>query len=96
MAEILSHPFRLDPNGQIVTVTQGTDQENAERLAVLIQTIQGERPLSPGFGIPDPAFSGLRAGVVTAQVAKYGPAVKIESVTSTVVGNETDVTVRFQ
>ena len=96
MAEILSHPFRLDPQGRVVTVTQGSDQANAEQLAILLGTIQGERQTVPGFGIPDPAFNGLRAGVVTALVAAYGPAVRIVSVTSTVAGNETDVTVAFQ
>jgi phage baseplate assembly protein W len=97
MAEILSFPFRLDPQGRVVTVTQGSDQANAEQIAVLLSTIQGERHMAPGFGIPDPAFAGLPAGVVTGQVALYGPRVDITAITTQpAAGNEIDVTVGFR
>ena len=97
MAAILSFPFRLAADSTIAVVTQGADQANAEQLGVLISTIQGERQMVPGFGIPDPAFGSLTQGVIAAQVAKWGPSVKIKAVTGVPVSPvETDVTVAFQ
>lgn len=95
---IFSFPFRLTPNGVVATVDQDSDQAHAERIAVLCSTIIGERPLAPNFGIPDPAFSGIKPGVIAAQVAAVGPAgVTIKTVTSQQRSPvETDVTVAFQ
>lgn len=96
MTAILSHPFRLSANGTVATVAQGTDQANAEQIGVLCSTIQGERPIVPTFGVPDPAFSGIAAGVITAQIARWGPNVTVKSVTANPVSDiETDVTVSF-
>jgi hypothetical protein len=93
---IFSFPFRLTPAGTVATVDQGSDQANAEQIAVLCATISGERPMVAGYGIPDPAFTGIRAGTVAAQIAAWGPQVTVASVTSTAVSaTETDVTVLF-
>jgi|SRR5579875_905821 len=81
MAQILSVPFRLAANGTVATVTEGTDQANAEQLSVIVRTIQGEREMQPGFGLPDPAFNGISLGDLTAQVALWGPAVTVNSAT---------------
>lgn len=96
MAPILSIPFRLTNTGQVAVVEQGTDQANAEQIGILLATIQGERTMQPGFGIPDPAFSTIPAAVVSAQVALWGPDVSIESVSTVPAGpTEIDVTVNF-
>lgn len=96
MSAILSHPFRLSANGTAATVDQGSDQANAEQVAVLCSTIQGERIVLPAFGVPDPAFAGITPGVIAAQVAKWGPTVTIRSVTANpVTDSDTDVTVSF-
>lgn len=96
MAPILSWPFRLTSEGTVATVDQDSDQGHAEQIGVLMLTIQGEQQMVPGFGLPDPAFSGVRPGVVAAQVSQYGPEVTIDSVASTVVSQvESDVTVTF-
>ena len=81
-AQILSHPFRLLPNGRIATVEQTSDEAHAEQLAVLLLTRIGERPLEPGFGITDPTFGSIRATEIAAGVAAYGPPVSIVDVTS--------------
>lgn len=95
MATILSFPFRLAVDGTVAVVAQGSDRADAEQIGVLLSTIQGERDLQPGFGIPDPAFNGIQPGVVAAQVAMWGPRVKVKTVSSQKAGNETDVTVSF-
>jgi phage baseplate assembly protein W len=96
MAQIFSFPFRLAANGTVATVTQGSDQANAEQIGVLLSTIQGERPMVPGFGLPDPTFVGIKAGVIAAQVAMWVPGVTVGNVTMAVASSaETDITVSF-
>lgn len=59
MANLFSHPFRLTPNGKVVTVDQDTDQYLGERIGIIVQTRPGERPMAPEFGIDDPAFDSI-------------------------------------
>jgi hypothetical protein len=96
-AQILSVPFRLNQDGTVATVTQNSDQANGEQIGVVVSTIQLEREMAPGFGIPDPAFSGIETASVAAQVALYGPTTTIQSVTAAYgqAPNEVDVTVSF-
>jgi hypothetical protein len=85
VAAILSHPFRVLPNGAVAVVDQDSPEGEAEQIAVLVLTRLGERTLVPGFGVSDPAFAGLSPTEVVAGVAEYGPPVAIRSVTARVV-----------
>lgn len=80
MALILSHPFRLRPNGAVALVEQQSEAGEAEQLAVLVMTRRGERPLVPGFGLTDPAFGGFSPGELAAEVTIYGPPVRLADV----------------
>lgn len=71
--QTLSLPFRLDPQGHVVTVTQGSDGHATELVAMLTLTRKGERPLVPDFGITDPAFVGLDSAELSVAVATFGP-----------------------
>lgn len=74
MAEgIISFPFRITAQGAVAVIGYGTDQEAEEAIAVLSLTQEGERLLTPGFGIPDPAFYGLHAGDLQTGLDEYGP-----------------------
>ena len=93
---ILSVPFRLGADGSIASVVEGSDQANAEQLSVIVRTVTGERPMQPGFGLPDPAFEGIAAADIAAQVALWGPAVTVDDISSTVLSaTETAVVVDF-
>lgn len=75
MAEgVISFPFRLNTDGTVATVGHGTDAEVDEAIATLVLTKIGERPMSPEYGIPDPAFTGLFIGDVQVGLDDYGPA----------------------
>lgn len=80
MARRLSFPFRLLPNGRAATVEQGSADADRESIAQLVLTRIGERPLLPGFGMPDPAFAGFEPTELTAVVAMFGPTVDIVDV----------------
>lgn len=71
---VLSFPFRLSPDGTAATTGRGTDAEVDEAIAVLCLTHLGERHMTPGFGIPDPAYAGLHVGDVQVGLDDYGPA----------------------
>lgn len=91
--QILSHPFRLAPNGAVATVEADSDAGESEQIAVLALTRAGERPLVPGFGIPDPAFAtSYPTGALIAGLATYGPPVRVVDVTSTAL-SDTEVVV---
>lgn len=82
MSAILSHPFRLLPNGTIATVEQQSDTADAEQIAVLVLTRLRERTLVPGFGIPDPAFRGVSSSAVAAGISHFGPPVNLVAITA--------------
>jgi hypothetical protein len=69
----LSFPFRLTPTGSVATVERGSDAEIEEAIAVLVLTTIGERPMRPGFGVPDAAFGGLYVGDVQVGLDEHGP-----------------------
>lgn len=96
VSRIISHPFRLDAGGNVATVEQDTDTADAEQIAVLAMTRAGERPMVPGFGLTDPAFSGLNPGELVAGVKAWGPPVVIGDVTARPADDATElVTVEF-
>lgn len=77
---LLSHPFRLSPNGYAFTRDQSDDEYIAERIALLCTTIPGERLLVPGYGIADPVFAGFDENILRTQLSIYGPHVELDSV----------------
>lgn len=81
--ELISHPFRLERNGSIATVTDGSDEANAEGIAILALTRRGERDLVPEFGIADPTFDAVTLADLNAGLTDYGPAVEVTDVTTT-------------
>lgn len=81
--ELLSHPFRLERNGSVATVTDGTDEANAEGIAVLALTRKGERDLVPDFGLTDPAFDSVTLADLNIGLLDYGPTVEVTDVTFT-------------
>lgn len=96
MARILSHPFRVAPNGHVVTVEQDTTAADAEQVAVFALTIRGERELVPAFGLTDPALYGIIPEELAAGVARFGPPVRVQQVTARAIDELTQaVEVRF-
>lgn len=80
MPRLISFPFRVGPDGTVVSVDQGSEAADRDQLAALALTVVGERPLRPGFGIPDPTFAGFSPPALVAAAARFGPPVTVESV----------------
>lgn len=68
---VLAFPFRLTASGAAATVTEGSDAEAAQAIAMLALTEAGERWLCQGFGI-NPA--GDIPGQVRTGLRLWGPA----------------------
>lgn len=81
--DLLSHPFRLEPNGSVATVEDGTEEAAAEGIAVLILTRKGERDLVPDFGLTDPTFDELSLAELNVSLADFGPAAVVTDVVIT-------------
>jgi phage baseplate assembly protein W len=79
-ARLISFPFRLDANGAVATVGQGSDEEIEQQIAVAMLTRPGERITVPTYGVNDPAFSGFLLSHLIRQVTDFGPRVTIENV----------------
>lgn len=93
MAAVLSHPFRLDSTGAVAVVEEGSDQANAEAIAVLALTRKGERDLVPTFGIADPVYGELDVAELNVALDDFGPPI---TVTATAVEYPTDTTERVE
>lgn len=65
------------PSGRAATVEQGSPAHQAEMIAALVLTRSGERLLVPGFGTPDPTYTGFEIGPLILAASIYGPPVTI-------------------
>lgn len=87
MAQLISFPFRVGPNGYVVTRDEDDSAYYAELLGVMIATQEGERELVPSFGMQDPTFTDLDAQELSMKVETFGPPVRITTVSEEYVGN---------
>lgn len=76
---ILSHPLRLDSDGAMVTLEDGSDRHAAEVSGMVVATSSGERPLAPEYGLPDPSAAGLSQEVIVAAVTRCEPDLAVAS-----------------
>ena len=97
MAAVLDFPFRLGPDGSIVTVAQDGDRDLENLIAVAVLTRPGEREQVPGFGIADPAFSGWERPSLDRHLVDYGPDVVVTDVSVIrKAGDREEVTVAWE
>lgn len=71
---VISHPMRLDSAGAVVTVEDDSPRAAAEIAGHVVSCLVGERPLAPGYGVPDPQ-SGVNAEVIAAAITVCEPEV---------------------
>lgn len=96
MVALISHPFRILPNGNVATREEDSDEYLGERLELILTIRPGERLLVPEFGIGDLEFQGLAASALENQIELFGLPVTIIEVVERVTGEGTvDYTVRY-
>lgn len=77
---VISHPFRVDSNGRVVTVEQYSPRQAAELTGAVIATVAGERGLAPEYGLKDPIGLGVDGEQVAATVEFCEPDVAVLAV----------------
>jgi phage baseplate assembly protein W len=97
MTSILSHPFRFGADGNAATIDQDSAASTAQTLHAIVSTVRGEHPMAPSFGVDDPAFVGLAADQISANVALFYPndGIRVTRAAVTQI-TETDQTVRIE
>jgi hypothetical protein len=75
----LKVPFRFK-NGEIEKVLDNTDEYYAQLLALTVQILPGELPLTPEYGVPDPAFSEEAKQQLAFVAGAFVPEIILESV----------------
>jgi hypothetical protein len=69
--------FRL---GEIEKLTEGSDQYYAHLLAMTCQILEGELPLTPEYGVPDPVFDESAKRQLAFIAGAFIPEISIQSV----------------
>ena len=78
--ELISHPFRLRPNGTVYTVDQNSGDADAQQVAMILLTKIGERQAVPGFGVTDYTFTVPDVNQIVGAISLYYPGVTLENV----------------
>ena len=78
--ELISHPFRLRPNGTVYTVDQNSGDADAQQVAMILLTKIGERQAVPGFGVTDYTFAVPDVNQIVGAISLYYPGVTLENV----------------
>jgi hypothetical protein len=76
----ISHPMRLDSVGSVVSLDDASTRAAAELGAHVLACLQGERSLSPVYGLRDPAQDGISADVVAGAIAICEPELEVLSI----------------
>ena len=81
--DTLKFPLEFS-NGDAVKLTQGTRPYYEQLLSLGLQTRIGELPITPIYGVVDPAFdAGAQEQIITL-VAQYFPELSIRKLTETI------------
>lgn len=77
---VISHPFRVDSNGRVVTNEQYSPRQAAELAGAVVATVAGERGLAPAYGLNDPVGVGVNGDEVAATIELCEPDLAVVSV----------------
>lgn len=82
-APYLAYPVRLGYDGTLLTNVGGSEDDVTQQVHLIAATVLGERPMTPGFGVPRPQWTGITSSAVQAVVDQFGPeGVTIQAVTT--------------
>lgn len=77
---VFAHPLRLDNDGAIATVDQGSLVQAQQLAIAIVSTHLGERALAPDFGIFDPVAVGTSRAEIVAAVDLCEPDLTVTGV----------------
>lgn len=80
MTRVLAHPVSVDSAGNFATVEQGSPGHAAQVAGHVLACIQGERPLAPAYGLPDPVGVGVDESAIVAVLDDCEPDIEVDTV----------------
>lgn len=96
MARVLSLPLAVTAGGMMSTITQDHPAEIAQSVALLLDTIPGDRRTLPDYGLPDQLFGlGLDEALIAEVVAEWEPRADADIVDTVLVGANVSATVHL-
>ena len=76
---MIAHPFRL-VSGRIAPQVQGSAAHAAQLAGHVLSTTPGERPLAPGFGLPEQQGGVVDKATVTGALRLCAPDLAVQAV----------------
>lgn len=90
---VFDYPLRMEADGTLAVVEQGSLEDVRASIHMLIRTQRGSRPLAPDIGVDDPTFGpGVDGDELAADLEAQEPLAAL-TVTVTVEDGEEDVRV---
>jgi hypothetical protein len=80
VSHTLSHPFRLQASGTIITIKQATPAHALEVVRHVVSCRVGERGMSPDWGLADPLADGVDEEDIRAAVDLCEPEIELTAV----------------
>lgn len=93
--DTLKFPLKFDVNKQMVKLAEGTDPYIKQIISFCVLTEPFSLPLSPDFGVADPAFSTVSPERLMLAANKFVPEVTIVAVDSSLNDQDGRVSVKF-
>lgn len=67
-------------NNEIKKLSDGSDDFFNQAISVLVQTVPGEMPLDPGFGIRSMEFTKPRSSIIQRAIESYYPEIAVKKI----------------
>lgn len=80
--DVLAFPFKINEDGSVAKVVQGSSAHQAQQIASMIRTRVGELDLAPAYGLVDATFGRVETGEIEASLNLYHPDIIVESIDS--------------
>lgn len=75
----IAFPIRFS-NNELKKLTQDSDDYFNQAISVLVQTVPGEMPLDPGFGVKSMEFTKPRSSIIQRAIESYYPEIAIKKI----------------
>jgi len=92
---ILKFPLSFDNDGSITKLPEYSDAFFKQLISFCILTEPASLPLTPDFGVYDPAFSRISPEKLALSASKFIPEVQIQSLGGTIGSGDGVISIKF-
>ena len=92
--DTIKFPVSFDSTG-FKKLEAGTYEYYRQLLTIALLTEPGDNPLTPDFGVADPAFNGFDGGLFIYNAARFVPEIEVRDVSSSINDKTGKYSVKF-